>query len=319
MRHIHLLDTSIASDNLGDEIIVSEARAWVAETFGDAYISTSSSHDGLGYYGRQMAQGADIVLMLGTNALTGKYQRRGNFVWSVKRADIAALEGKVVLVGVGASTGKTDVIPRQRRLLTRLLSKDDVHSVRDETAYRLMSNAGLKALNTSCVTLWRYADAQPKVPQVCAPAVCFTLTMHKASRHDLTLIESLRSVYSKLYFWPQQLRDLAYLREMTNTDDIEIVPGSLAAYDHLLATTDIDVVGTRLHGGIRGLKHGRRSLVVVIDNRARDIGAEVNLPTIARDQLGAPLISRLQDAFKTDLNIPRPNVAQFSAQFALRG
>ena len=315
MRHVHLLDTSVASDNIGDEIIVREARRYVFERFRDAYISSSSSHDGLGHYGRALAADADCVLLLGTNALSAKYQGRGHFVWTVGRRDIKALEGKVVLFGVGASTVNTTVQPRQARLLQRLLSSTLKHSVRDETAITIMESIGIPAINTSCPTLWRYRTETPSIPTVRAPAVCFTLTKHKSSEHDLTLIETLRKCYEKLYFWPQQPRDLPYLAELTNLNDIEIIPPQLDAYDKLLASVDIDVVGTRLHGGIRGLLHNRRSLVVAIDNRARDIGAETGLPVQSRDRLGEELAERLIGGFQTRLTVPTDNIGLFLEQF----
>ena len=315
MRHVHLLDTSVASDNLGDEIIVSEARRYVFEVFGDAYISTSSSHDGMGYYGRQLAQSADIVLLLGTNGLTAKYQRRGHFVWQVGRADIRALEGKVVLFGVGASKDFDAVQPRQARLLKRLLSSQHVHSVRDETGLRLLQEIGIKGANTSCPTLWRYRTENPDVPETKAPAACFTLTKHKASPHDLPFIEGLRACYDKLYFWPQQARDLGYLESLTDTKGIQIVPPNLQAYDTLLANTDIDVVGTRLHGGIRGLMHGRRTLVTQIDNRARDIGQETGLPTHDRAETGPALTDAINGRFQTRLTLPSTEIDRFLNQF----
>lgn len=315
MRHVHLLDTSVASDNVGDEIIVSEARQYVFEVFGDAYISTSSSHDGLGYYGRQQVQMADVVLLLGTNGLTAKYQRRGHFVWQVGRADIRALESKVVMLGVGASKDFDSVQPRQARLLKRLLSKKYIHSVRDETGRRLLDAIGVQAVNTSCPTLWRYRHDDPAVPAGKAPAACFTLTKHKASPHDLPFINSLRACYDTLYFWPQQLRDLGYLESLTGTGNIRIVPPNLEAYDALLSSTDIDVVGTRLHGGIRGLRHGRRVLVTSIDNRARDISAETGLPTVARDLATDALEERLRGDIATKLTLPADAIERFLGQF----
>ncbi len=315
MRHIHLIDTSVASDNLGDEIIVTEARQHITKVFGDAYISSSSGHDGLGHYGRKLVEDANLVMLLGTNALSAKYQLRGHFVWSVTRRDIPVLAGKVVLFGVGASKDYDTVRPRQARLLRRLLSPHHSHALRDATGVKLLTDCGLKAINTSCPTLWRYDGMQPQVPTGRAPTVCFTLTKHKGSDEDTILIESLRSCYEKLYFWPQQKRDLGYLQSLTNTDDIEIVPGNLAAYDELLANNDIDVVGTRLHGGIRGLLHGRRTLIVAIDNRARDIGQETGLPTQARNALGADLVQKLSEGFETQLNLPHDKIENFLEQF----
>lgn len=319
MRHVHLLDTSVASDNVGDEIIVSEVRHFVRELFGDAYISTSSSHDGLGHYGRQLVKSADVVLLLGTNALSAKYQRRGHFVWEVGRRDLSVLEGKVVMFGVGASKDFDVVQPRQAKLLRRLLSSEHVHSVRDETGRKLLEAVGIDAVNTSCPTLWRHRDIDPAVPTGKAPAACFTLTQHKANPHDLPFIETLRDCYNTLYFWPQQLRDLGYLQGLTRTDDIAIVPPNLAAYDALLAGTEVDVVGTRLHGGIRGMLHGRRVLITAIDNRARDIGGETGLPTVARDETGPALAARLNGTFDTRLTLPKPAIDRFMDQFRVTG
>ncbi|MEL6683547.1 MAG: polysaccharide pyruvyl transferase family protein, partial [Pseudomonadota bacterium] len=304
-----------ASDNVGDEIIVSEVRHFVSELFGDAYISTSSSHDGLGHYGRALVESADIVLLLGTNALTAKYQRRGHFVWEVGRRDLAALEGKVVMFGVGASKDFETVQPRQARLLKRLLSSQFTHSVRDETGRKLLEAVGINAANTSCPTLWRYRVANPQVPAGKAPAACFTLTMHKAHSADGPFIDTLRECYDRIYFWPQQLRDLAYLKSITSTDDIQIVPPNLVSYDDLLTNTDVDVVGTRLHGGIRGLRHGRRVLITTIDNRARDIGKETGLPTVARGVNSADLAKILTSDYPTELSLPTEAIAQFLDQF----
>ena len=269
----------------------------------------------MGYYGRKLAADADVVLLLGTNGLSAKYQRRGHFVWHIGRADIRALEGKVVLFGVGASKDFDVVQPRQERLLKRLLSTKYVHSVRDETGRQLLESIGMKAVNTSCPTLWRYRSSDPDVPQIAAPAACFTLTQHKASPHDLPFIEALRRVYGKLYFWPQQPRDLPYLESLTATDDIEIVPPNLHAYDRLLAETEVDVVGTRLHGGIRGMMHGRRILVTQIDNRARDIGLETGLPTCARDVTGDALVAQLRSEFAARLTLPVAEIDRFLGQF----
>ncbi len=315
MRHVHLLDTSVASDNVGDEIIVSEARHFVQELFGDAYISTSSSHDGLGHYGRQLVASADVVLLLGTNALTAKYQRRGHFVWEVGLRDLSALEQKVVMFGVGASKDFDAVQPRQARLLKRLLSPHHLHSTRDETGRTLLEAAGIRAANTSCPTLWRYRESDPQVPATKAPAACFTLTMHKAAPQDAPFIDVLRESYDTLYFWPQQLRDLGYLKSITSTDDIQIVPPNLAAYDALLRETDVDVVGTRLHGGIRGLRHGRRVLITAIDNRARDIGGETGLPTLPRTATPSDVKERLHADFKTELRLPTQAINGFLDQF----
>ncbi|MFQ6551495.1 polysaccharide pyruvyl transferase family protein [Aestuariibius insulae] len=315
MKHVHLIDTSIASDNLGDEIIVEECRSHLLPLFPDAYISTSSGHDGLGPWGRDLAGQADVVFLLGTNALSARDQTKRRFVWTVTKDDIPVLKNKVVLFGVGANRDFDKVDRTQAKLLSTLLSSSHGHAVRDSLGGQIIRTAGRKAINTTCPTLWRYIDKSPPVPSEPAPSVCFTLTKHKANSNDAAMIEILRNSYENLAFWPQQPRDLPYLQELTRTSDIEILPPSLQAYDAHLAKTDTDVTGTRLHGCIRGLKHNRRVLVVSIDNRAREIGSETGLPTIAREDIPANLAERIKGPIPLSMTLPRAAKEDFLGQF----
>lgn len=316
-RHIHLIDTSIASDNLGDEIIVEEARARINRLFPDAYISSSSGHDGLGPFGRVLAADADICLLLGTNALSPRDQRRRRFVWTVARRDISALAGKVVLFGVGANRDFERVSHRQRRLLKRLLSPCHMHSVRDELGKKIVEAVGRKAINTSCCTLWRYASNPLPVPERLRPRrVVFTLTKHKPDAADADMVEALRERYEEVFFWPQQPRDLPYLKSLPGGDDrVTIIPPNLAAYDALLAEAPIDVIGTRLHGGIRGLRHGRRILVIGIDNRAREIGAETGLPVLPRVEVATCLSRMIASGWDGVPRLDPGPIRRFLSQF----
>ena len=313
-RHFHLIDTSVASDNVGDEIIVEEARHHLSDLLSDAYVTTSSGHDGLGPYGRDLAAAADVVFLLGTNALSARF-RKSKFIWTVTRRDFPALEGKVVLLGVGANRDFDAVEWRQRRFLNRLLSKNYSHSVRDDLGLRILQEVGVQGDNTACPTLWRYADRPPQVPSGKAPAVVFTLTKHKADPSDKHLVETLLRLYDRVYFWPQQMRDLGYLKDIASLNGIEVIAPNLGAYDALLKGMDVDVVGTRLHGGIRGLMHGRRVLVIAIDNRAREVGAENLLPTLLRSEMVDKLEPTLTGAIRTALAVPGDRIERFLDQF----
>lgn len=57
------------------------------------------------------------------------------------------------------------------------------------------------------------------------------------------------------------------------------------------------------------------TVVVAIDNRARDIGAETGLPTIARSDVKDQLENLLQSNFVTTLQLPKMNIEKFLAQF----
>jgi polysaccharide pyruvyl transferase WcaK-like protein len=202
---------------------------------------------------------------------------------------------------------------RQRWFLGQLLSKTHVHSVRDKVGERIVAEAGHRAVNTSCPTLWALPGA---VPGGMAGRAVFTLSAHKPDASDAVLVATLLELYPEVWFWPQQPRDLPYLQTLPGAERCRVLGANLPAYDALLAEAPVDVVGTRLHGTIRGLHHGRRSLAVVIDNRARDIGAETGLPVIRRDEVAGGLRARLQGEIAGKVTVPRDRIAAFLDQFS---
>ncbi|MWD26736.1 hypothetical protein E0K89_004520 [Aquicoccus sp. SCR17] len=310
MRHIHLIDTAVASDNPGDEIIVSEARAALEPVLEGAYVTSSSGHDGLGGWSRRHVDAADLVLLLGTNALDPRYRVGKRAIWTLTRRDLPLLEGKVVLLGVGANRDFTKVSWRQKRLLNRLLAPGRPHSVRDALGAKIVQEAGREALNTSCPTLWASVPTE-EVPEGPASRVIFTLTRHKAGPEDAEMLRILLDLYDEVWFWPQQPRDGGYLDSLPGQERVRRLAPNLADYDRFLAAAPCDVVGTRLHGTIRGLHHRRRSLVLSIDNRAREIGAETGLPVLARADVAASLADRLRARWPTRLDVPRASIDRF--------
>ena len=61
---------------------------------------------------------------------------------------------------------------------------------------------------------------------------------------------------------------------------------SLEGFDLLLKSKeDIEYIGTRLHAGIRALSFKRKSLIVGIDNRSKEISKDINLPMIDRTEI----------------------------------
>jgi polysaccharide pyruvyl transferase WcaK-like protein len=312
MRRIHLIDTSVASDNVGDEIIVGAAERALWPLIGDAYVSRSAGHEGLGHFGRDLVRKADVVFMLGTNALSSRYRLNRRFMWRVTWADLPALRGKVVLLGVGGNRDFVTVDWRQKWFLRELLSRDHVHSVRDKVGAQIVEAAGHRAVNTSCPTLWALPGG---VPEGKAARAVFTLSAHRPDAADAVLVEVLLELYPEVWFWPQQPRDLDYMRGLPGAERVRVLGANLPAYDALLAERPVDVVGTRLHGTIRGLHHGRRSLAIVIDNRARDIGAETGLPVIRRDEVAGGLRARLEAGIAGEVKVPRERISAFLDQF----
>lgn len=314
--HVHIIDTSVATDNIGDEIIVESARAVLAPYLEGVYVSFSSSHDGLGRYGRGLVKNADIALILGTNIISHRNQLCGQGIWKVSKEDVDALKNKVVLLGCGASRDFDVVDSDQIEFLKTTLSDRYTHSVRDQLGQDIVEQAGHHAVNTSCPTLWGYPWGSADTSSSKSDSVVFTLTKHKPHENDAIMVEILQSAYERLAFWPQQPRDFAYLRSLGFTTGINVIPPSLQEFDNFLMATGADVVGTRLHGGIRGLQHGCRSVIVSIDNRARGIGEHVGLPTLDRESIGSRLEGLLHKPGKPELTIPRQEIAGFLEQFS---
>jgi len=311
--HVHLLDTAVATDNIGDEIIVNSAKKFLSTNFADAYVTNSSSHDGLGKFGRQLAAEADIIFLLGTNALSATYKSKG--LLPLQRKDLCAIEGKVVLFGVGASDHFSKISPRQAKLLSKILSRDYVHSVRDETALDILKKLGFMGLNTGCPTMWSFDEKLCFKPGI-KPTLCFSLTHYRKSPLDVTFIEKIGQLYDNLVFWPQQIKDIDYLECISPNERITILPPNLEAYEEFLKNADCDVAGSRLHGGIHALKFGRKSIIVAVDNRAHDIGLETDLPVIEREYVQQKLEIALSGETIIDLSEQKKLGSKWLKQFS---
>ena len=74
----------------------------------------------------------------------------------------------------------------------------------------------------------------------------------------------------------------------------------LDAYNQFLDEIDCNFVCTRLHAGIKAMQKMKRSIIISVDNRARDMAANYGLHVLERNQienLGQKLIRNLQQIF----------------------
>ncbi|MEO8302729.1 MAG: polysaccharide pyruvyl transferase family protein [Betaproteobacteria bacterium] len=303
LRRVVLLDTSVASTNLGDEIIMQDVRAELEQPFAGAFVIPIATHVALDRIGRALARSADVVVAGGTNLISSHMWLRP--LWPLKLAD--AFAGlRVILMGVGWYQFQGTPDPYTRWLLRRVLHPSALHSVRDGYTARMLGSIGItNVVNTGCPTLWRLSpELCAGLPRQKAASVVTTLNTYMPDPDaDRRLIELLRSRYARIYAWVQTAEDHVYLRSFG--DDIVIIEPSLKAYDDLLASTQsLDYIGNRLHGGIRALRRGRRAIIVEIDNRAQEMGRDFHLPTVARtdfERLAAMIDSSLEIAVRPPL------------------
>ena len=304
-----LLDPSIASTNVGDQIIRQKVDAALAHRLPIAAALPTQRR--LSRAQREVARKADLAIVGGTNLLSSNmpfYQQ-----WKLDPGSIRALRGKVVLLGVGWWQYQEEPNAYTRWVLGQVLSRDYVHSVRDEYTKTKLENLGFEALNTACPTMWGLRNVTAGVTGR-PSTVVVTLTDYNKDRvEDPWLIDLLHRYYGRVVVWPQAVRDAAYASELGVHGDMTVP--TLEAFDALLSGPEpVDYIGTRLHGGIRAFDRGAWGLIVAVDNRALEIGKDTGLPVHARgdrESIEASVEARLTRR----IDLPQTDIDAWRGQF----
>lgn len=324
MKKILLLDTSIGTSNLGDFIIMECVRKELQPVLEGNFVYAMPTHlppfhayaVRRNSFAVQNYANADLKLAGGSNLLV-KDLRTHYPQWNIHKRDAAPLAG-VVLVGVGAGAGdRTNAYTT--KLYQQVLSHTFIHSVRDERSRQYVESLGLKALNTGCVTMWMLTPAFcSTIPAGKANRCVFTLTGNKSGRanpQDQQMVDILLRNYEEVFFWVQGDMDAEYFSYFENTERVRIIPPSLPAYAALLSEEDLDYVGTRLHGGIYAMRHGKRSIIIGIDERADAIHRSNHLNYIRRDEIGEKLERMIGEELPTEVTMPYEAIEAWKAQF----
>jgi polysaccharide pyruvyl transferase WcaK-like protein len=332
---IGVLNTSIASENAGDSIIMEAAAREIAQCLPLAYKIQLTTHEKLARASLRLQKEAAFNVACGSNLLHShmeiiKQWNIGMFAaWSLK---------PVVLLGVGwrgHASRRTTLYTRL--LLRKLLSREYLHSVRDSYSEGRLREIGVpNVINTACPTMWGLTPEHcAEVPAEQGEDVVMTLTDYSPEpQKDRQLLDLLKRVYRRIYFWRQGAGDYEYLSsfakpgevfhgaacELAPPGAVRVLPSSLRAFDDLLAdrSLSLDYVGTRLHGGIRALQHKRRTLIIGVDHRARDKAVDFNLPVKTRYTPAAELEHALRAPATCDMRVPLENIRRWREQFADR-
>lgn len=253
-------------------------------------------------------------ILCGTNILSGHMRRYG--LW--KLGPNIAPYRNTILMGVGFDSKDESFDRYTKQMLKTILATDGLHSVRDSFSEKKLRALGItNVLNTGCPTMWGLTPEYcATIPSTKANKVVCTVTDYSRDpKNDSSMLDTLLESYETVYLWLQGQDDLEYIRELGYEDRLNLIPGTLADYDAVLAQTDLDYVGTRLHAGIRAISKGHRSLIVSIDNRAECISADTGLPTIRREDIPIALQTRLDERIETTIDMPWENIAKWKGQF----
>ncbi len=322
MKKILLLDTSIGTSNIGDFIIMECVRKELAPILNYNFVYDMPTHlpafNAFSVFRNSLAvqnyANADLKFAGGSNLLV-KDLKTHYPQWNIHLHDSAPLNG-TILVGVGAGAGeKTNSYTT--KLYNKVLNHEYFHSVRDERSkIYVEKELGLKAINTGCVTMWMLTPEFCKsIPAKKADTALITLTARpELNTNEQKMINIVKKNYSKVYCWIQGDLDLTYFNRFENTDDIELIPPNKEAYDFVLNNTDLDYIGTRLHGGIYAMRHKKRAIIIAIDERAKEIHEGNNLNCLMINQMDK-LEDLINSEFETRIKMPFEEIERWKAQF----
>lgn len=312
---VALFDPSIASGNIGDEIILDSVRRELRMLLPGEHVVSIPTQERITGISIRTVNRATLRIVGGTNLLSSRMLRYRQ--WQIGLAQAVRMR-KVVLMGVGWWQYQSAPDLYTRMLLRRLLSPDLVHSVRDDyTRGKLLCMGVANVLNTGCPTMWRLTPEHCRhLPVRKAPEVVLTLTDYCTDpARDGALIEHLQRHYAVVHFWPQGAGDIPYVRAL-GARNLTFVQPDLRSYDELLTgIEEIDFVGTRLHGGIRAMQCKRRALILAVDNRAREIGADTGLPVAERGDLRG-IADWIEQPRATEIRMNWPAIERWRAQFS---
>lgn len=323
MKTIVLLDTAAASFNLGDEIINRSLKMNWPELFLDNYVFKMPTHTPtykryqIAFYKKKfdMIKNVDLKILCGTNALyTNMFRPMPN--WNINILN-TQLFSNTIVCGGGIGINSTYVNLYTKELYRKVLSKEYIHSTRDEKTKEFLEKLGFQAVNTGCPTLWGLTEEFCRtIPKCKSEEVVFTINASFPDVSDKKMIEILLSNYKKVYFWPQCYEDVEYFERINSWNSIRMISPNVDSFDSFLLEHECDYVGNRLHGGIFALQHHRRSIIISIDYRAKEMQKTFSFVYMDRNVIADHLDELIRKEWTTQIaGINMLKIKKWKSQF----
>jgi hypothetical protein len=322
MKNIVLWDTGVATTNQGDVIIMEGVKKGLKPIFKGNYVVPFPTHttpfsiwQSYYWWKAKWVQDADYRFIGGSNLFATNLRYTTNDL-NINLFNCKPMSNSV-FCGVGNSTLDKKTNWYTQQIYKKILSKDFIHSLRDDESTAMLESYGFKGVTTGCPSLWEITPELCKeIPHEKSDKVIFTLTGagQRNPASDQQMLDILKKNYKKRYFWVQTIWDMDYLNTLKNIEDIEIVAPALEAFAEVLDNNDIDYVGTRLHGGIFAIQHKKRVIIITLDNRARNIQKVNNINVLERENMDK-LESLIKSSFKTDIWVDFEVINKWKSQF----
>lgn len=310
-------DTSLGTDNLGDYIIMHYCNKILDELFPTYQPINIGTHLMPKIEQEATVKQTKYKFVCGTNLLTSNIEHHWRWILpdGVRRK---MNYRNVILLGVGWGEYQEQCTDYSKMIYKTMLNPRLVHSVRDQYTLEKLQEAGLKnVINTGCPTTWALTPELCRdIPTKKSKDVIATITDYRRdAEKDNEMLAILSRNYDRVYLWLQGNQDEEYLKSLNIPGNLTTIPNTLEAYEAVLNNGGVDYVGTRLHAGIHALNHKIRSIILAVDNRATEIGRDVNLPVIQRSEIVEKLEKKIQSEFITEIQINQKNIECFKAQF----
>lgn len=311
-----LIDTSLGSQNAGDSIIMYFATKQLSQIWDVQSLPRIPSHEM--EYSFENVKPGQLKIVCGTNALHSRLDRYR----SVMLPDNPSLyKNSVNLLAVGMSgvEGNKHIDRTTGKILHSILSSEYLHSVRDSRTEQELKRIGIdNVVNTSCVTMWNLTQSFcQQIPTSKNREVLTTITDYSFNPiYDQLMLDKLNKHYKKIFIWVQGSHDAECMKKL-DLHNAELVWGGFNGLVDFINEhhKTVDYVGTRLHCGIFCLNNGIRSVIVSVDNRAKDIAKDTNLPVIERVDLPERLDEIIEGSWNTEIRIPEDNIKKWKTQF----
>lgn len=310
-------DTSLGTENLGDYIIMHYCNKILDELFPTHQSIHISTHLIPTTEQEASVEQTKYKFVCGTNLLTSNIEH--HWRWILPDGVRRKMNYRdIILLGVGWGEYQEVCTDYSRMIYRTMLNPNLIHSVRDQYTLEKLQQAGFKnVINTGCPTTWALTpEFCRNIPTKKSKDVITTITDYRRdAEKDNEMLAILSRNYDHVYLWLQGNQDEEYLKSLNIPGNMTTIPNTLEAYEAALNNGGVDYAGTRLHAGIHALNHKIRSIILAVDNRATEMGRDVNLPVIQRSEIAEKLEKKIQSEFATEIQIKQENIDCFKAQF----
>ncbi len=307
-------DTSIKTENLGDCIIMHYCNQVFAEIFCDFSLKSIPTHMFPVKKEKKILIHSKNKIVCGTNLISPAYERYTN--WKIPNSILGYTN--IITLGVGWGEYSEQISPYSKTVYNCIFSKKGIHSVRDSYTEKKFKEMGIyNVVNTGCPTLWNLTEAFcEKIPKQKAKNVVTTIVDYdRKPENDREFINILLKNYENVYVWLQGSKDYEYLKQLIDVNKVVVLEHSLFAFNEILQSPDIEYVGLRLHAGIYALNNSIYSIIIALDNRAKEMGRDFNLPIVYRENIGIELEYKILEHNPIQVKMPIENINLWKQQF----